>query len=346
MSRRALSFLILLTLAACEREPVDSLSAIPVRTEVARRTAFTPTLTLLGMVRAAQSIPLTAQQHGTLRYARPPRTGARVSRGELIAEVANDDLRSAQTEARLEMDAAAAEFQRAERGFKLGLTSSAELDARRVQATLARERFNAASQRMSTLRIVAPESGTLVVTKPVPAGSVVEPSTVLAEIATSGSPMVESAVAASERAQLRPGLEVTFASRAAPAWNGGGRITEVAGVVAESGTSRVVASIDTRPAPPPGTGVEVTVRMATNGAALTVPEDAIVAGADGPAVFLAAATEGSFNRFRVKRVGVVTGGRANGRMEIVSGLHDGDRVIVSGVDALSDDAVAAEVGEK
>src|SRR5204863_3787048 len=129
-------------------------------------------------VRAAQSIPIAAQQRGTIRY--PSRfagglqTGARVSRGEVIAVVENDDVKAAQTEARLEMDAAAADFERAERSFKLGVISSAEYDGRRVRATLAKERFSAASKRVSTLRIVAPASGTLVVTKLYPPGSVVD----------------------------------------------------------------------------------------------------------------------------------------------------------------------------
>ena len=90
------------------------------------------------MVRAAQSIPLAALQHGTISYSRRftggLQTGAHVSRGELIAEVANDDLRSAQAEARLEMDAAAAELDRAERSYKLGVVSPAEYEERRVHA--------------------------------------------------------------------------------------------------------------------------------------------------------------------------------------------------------------------
>jgi RND family efflux transporter MFP subunit len=344
--RSLVPLLLAMALAACERARFESNAAVPVRTEVARRAAFTPTLTLLGVVRAAQSIPLTALQHGAISYPRRfaggLQTGARVSRGELIAEVANDDLRAAQTEARLEMDAAAADFERAERSFKLGVISSAEYAERRVRATLAKERFNAASKRLTTLRVVAPDSGTLVVTKVYPAGSVVDPANILGEVATAGAPHVESSVAASERPELRIGLPVTFAARGAPVWSGTGRIAEVAAVVGESGTSRVVASIaPSGPTPPPGTGVEVTVQMEPRGA-LTVPEDAIVAGADGPAVFVVATTEGSFNRFRVKRVAVVTGGRANGRIEITSGLHDGDRVIVSGVDALTDDALASE----
>ena len=93
-------------------------------------------------------------------------------------------------------------------------------------------------------------------------------------------------------------------------------------------------------------GVEITVQLEPRGSVLTVPEDAIVAGTEGPALFVAATSEGSFNRFRVKRVPVVTGGRANGRVEITSGFHDGDRVVVSGADALTDDVIAAEVSDK
>ena len=341
----------MLAFVRCEGERVGMPPAVPVRTELAKGTSFTPTLTLLGVVRAAQSIPLAAQQRGTIRYPRRfangLQTGARVSRGELIAEVENADVNAAQTEARLEMEAAAADFERAQRSYKVGVISEAEHQEKRVRATLAKERYNAASTRLSTLRVIAPASGTLVVTKVFPAGSVVDASATLGEIATAGAPLVESSVAASERALLRPGLPVTFAARGTPAWNGGGRVSEVAAVVGESGTSRVVITITSSGSlPPPGTGVEVTVQMEPRGSVLTVPEDAIVAGTEGPALFIAATSEGSFNRFRVKRVPVVTGGRANGRVEITSGFHDGDRVVVSGADALTDDVIAAEVSDK
>lgn len=343
--------LLLLTFVSCDREREGMPPAAPVRTELAKRTSFTPALTLLGVVRAAQSIPLAAQQRGTIRYphrfAGGLQTGARVARDELIAEVVNADVNAAQTEARLEMEAAAADFERAQRSYKVGVISQAEHEEKRVRATLERERFNAASARLSTLRVVAPAAGTLVVTKVYPAGSVVDPASTLVEIATSGAPLVESSVAASERALLRPGLPVTFNVRGTPSWSGSGQISEVAAVVGESGTSRVVATItQTGSLPPPGTGVEITVQLEPRGSVLTVPEDAIVPGTDGPALFIAANSEGSFNRFHVKRVTVIAGGRANGRVEILSGLHDGDRVVISGVDALADDAIAAEVSDK
>lgn len=350
--RRWLVLLFVVMLAACERERDVVLPSTPVRTEMAKRAAFTPAVTLLGVIRAAQSIPLVPQQRGTIRYAQRFGdglvTGARVARGEVIAFVTNDDLNAAQTEARLEMDAAAADFERAERSFQLGVISSAEHAERRLRATIAKQRYEAAVKRAGTLRVVAPASGTLVVNHVYPAGSLVDGASALAEIATAGEPIVECSVAASQRASLEPGLPVTVAARGTPAWSGSGRIAEVASVVSDSGTSRVVVAIQggSSAVPPPGTGVEVMVQLQPRAAAVTVPEDAIVAGGEGPAVFVAATAEGASNRFRVKRVPVVVGGRANGRVEVTSGLQDGERVVVSGADALTDDALAVEVSDK
>jgi multidrug efflux system membrane fusion protein len=342
---------LLLLLVACDREDYVPPPAVPVRTEVIKRSALTPTLTLLGVIRAAQSIPIAAQQGGTIRYpqrfANGLQTGAQIRRGDVIASIENDDVRAAQTEARLQLDAASAELERAERSYQQGVIASAELSERRVRAGLARERFKSASKRMSTLRLLAPATGTLVVSKVYPPGMLVDASSILGEIATAGAPMVESSVAASERASLRPGLPVALIARGSPAWSGKGRIVEVAATVAESGTSRVVAAIDAdERTPPPGTGVEVTVQMDPKTSVLSVPEEAIVAGTEGAAVYLAGGSEGAATLFRVKRVAVETGGRAEGRVEITSGLRDGDRVIVGGVEALTDDAVATEVVDR
>ena len=60
-----------------------------------------PTITLLGVVRPARSIPLVAVSGGTVHYPRrfesALQTGAQVARGELVAEIRNDDVLFAQT---------------------------------------------------------------------------------------------------------------------------------------------------------------------------------------------------------------------------------------------------------
>ncbi len=335
----------LLVLAACQQERDVISSATPVRMEVLKRTEFAPSLTLAGVVRASKTIPLTATQRGTLvlapRFRDGLRTGEAVKRGELVAEVRNDQVVFSRTQARLQMEAAQADHERMERSHREGLVSSAEYSASALRARLAKETYAAMQRDVATLRIVAPASGHLVVTKQIATGAIIDAGTVLAEVAGEGVPLVESAVAASERALIRPGLNVQFSGPGG--WTGAGKITEVASVIDAAGTARVVAELANNVTmPAPGTGLELRVELDRRPDVLTVPDDAIVAGSEGPAVYVAAMGDGIERGFRVRRVDVATGGRAAGRVEVTSGVRDGDRVVVSGADALTDDAVVME----
>lgn len=348
--RRMLAIALLFVFAACQEQREDVNSATPVKMEVLKRTEFAPSLTLAGVVRAANTIPVTATQRGTLvlapRFRDGLRTGEKVRRGELIAEVRNDQVVFSRTQARLQMEAAQSDHERMERSHEQGLVSSAEYSASGLRTKLAKETYAAMQRDVATLRILAPANGNLVVTKPIASGAVIDGGTVLAEVAGEGVPLVESAVAASERALVRPGLNVQFSGPGG--WTGSGRITEVASVIDAAGTARVVAELanalyaNRAAMPAPGTGLELRVELDRRPDVLTVPDDAIVAGSEGPAVFVMAMGEGFERGFRVKRVDVATGGRAGGRVELKSGVRDGDRVVVSGADSLTDDAVVTE----
>lgn len=339
----AIVFIAVLLITACEPQRDVVRSAMPVRMEVAKRGEFAPSLALTGVVRAAQSIPLAATQRGTLvlapRFRDGLRTGESVRRGEWIAEVRNDAVLFSRTQARLQMEAAQADHERMARSYRDGVVSHAEYASSELRAKLAKEQYAATQREVATLRITAPASGQLVVHTNVAPGAVIEAGTLLAEIASEGAPLVESAVAASERALVRPGLTVQFTGPGG--WTGTGKVTEVASVIDAAGTARVVAALDSA-APAPGTGVELRVELDRRPDVLTVPDDAIVAGSEGPAVYVAALHDAMERGFRVKRVDVATGGRAAGRVEVKSGVRDGDRIVVSGADALSDDSVVSE----
>ena len=343
--RSILAVAVLVVTAACQQQRDTRITAMPVRTEIVKRSEFAPSLTLAGVVRAAQTIPLTATQRGKLvlapRFRDGLRTGEAVKRGELIAEVRNDQVVFSRTQARLQMEAADADHERMARSYRDGVVSNADYAASELRAKLAKETYAAMQRDVATLRVTAPAAGHLVVTKAVAAGASIEAGTVLAEIATDGVPLVESAVAASERALVRPGLTVQFTGPGG--WTGAGRITEVASVIDPAGTARVVAELaNGATMPAPGTGLELRVVLDRRPDVLTVPDDAIVAGSEGPAVFVTSMNDAMEGGYRVKRVDVATGGRAEGRVEVTSGVRDGDRVIVSGADALTEDAVVSE----
>ena len=77
-------------------------------------------------------------------------------------------------------------------------------------------------------------------------------------------------------------------------------------------------------------------------AVLTVPETALTYTAYGDTVFLAQQGEKGMT---VKRVSVAVGERNDGRVEIVSGLQEGDRVVTSGQLKLSDGMAAEPVAQ-
>jgi multidrug efflux pump subunit AcrA (membrane-fusion protein) len=161
----------------------------------------------------------------------------------------------------------------------------------------------------------------------------------LGELAGNSTPVIEATVAASERELLRVGQPVKFKDGA---HGGEGRIREVAKAIDPSGTARVVIAINGDAAPPPGTGVSAEVELDRRRDALSVPEEAVVATADGTGVFVVGAGEGMYRHYRAKAVHVETGRRAGGRIEIVSGLRDGDRVVIAGADTLTDGTAITE----
>ena len=102
----------------------------------------------------------------------------------------------------------------------------------------------------------------------------------------------------------------------------------------------VLASPDGRLQP----GMYASVRLAARQApsVLSLPETAVTYTAYGQTVFVARQDDGGL---RVSRVGVSTGERWQGRVEITSGLAAGEQVVVSGQLRLSDGMAVEAVAE-
>jgi RND family efflux transporter MFP subunit len=319
--------------------------AVPVETEVVRLGPFQPSLVLLGIVRPAETVPLVTSYAGRVRYPeRFPaglRTGERVEAGETLARVENESVSLALAEARLLADSKRAELERFQRAYKEGLIPESDLAKYEIEARLAKEKLQSAQRDAGRLALKTPRDGTLVVESPVAPQVEVSAGTVLAEIAGEGAPRVEAWAAAADRTRVRPGLRVRFRAPGVKKEVGEGVIREVAAVVDAAGTVRVVADVlDAEGLPVAGEGVEVLVELDRRPDAVTVPEEALVIGSGGSALFV---LQGSaWGATQVRRVPVVTEGRGGGRVEIRSGLKVGDHVVVTGVAFLADGVTVSE----
>ena len=139
---------------------------------------------------------------------------------------------------------------------------------------------------------------------------------------------------------LRQGLVVRVLSPDGAEAVGVGTIREVAPVIDAAGTILVIADVEASPGlPPPGEGVEMQVQLTLRDHVLTVPERALVVSGQGRSVFL---LEPWGRTYKAKRVRVTTGDRSVDRVEILSGLEEGDRIAVAGLSLLDDGGLAAE----
>ncbi len=161
----------------------------------------------------------------------------------------------------------------------------------------------------------------------------------LARVAAGGPPRVEARAAAGDRGRLHPGLGVRFVLPGVPGAAGRGVLREISPLLEAGGTAPVVAEVtEGSGLPAPGEGVEVHVELDARPDTLTVPEEALVISEGGSALFVA---EGGTARRR----SVTTGGRADGRIEVVSGIAAGDKVVVNGAALLTDGAKVEAVAE-
>jgi multidrug efflux system membrane fusion protein len=317
------------------------------------RTTFQPTLVLLGVMRPSGEAEVIVPVAGRLRY--PARfraglaSGLTVRAGEVLAQIANPEAEQEIGEARLRLASAKSELDRYQRAFDSGVVPAAQLAHYKAEADLAVHRLAAARERQANLDLRSPVAGRLLVERRLPPGGEVQPGTVLARVAGGGTAKVEAQAAAADRERLHEGLGVRFAVSGRPETAGRGVIREISPVVGPGGTVSVVAEVTEGAAlPPPGEGVEVQVELDPRFRALTVPEEALLISAAGGGVGTGTGDTAAVYVDQggvAKRRQVTLGGRSGGRVEVLTGLSPGDKVVVDGAALLADGARVTAVEE-
>ncbi|HXI12402.1 MAG TPA: efflux RND transporter periplasmic adaptor subunit [Thermoanaerobaculia bacterium] len=328
---------------SAEREPQPP---FPIRSEVVAPAEFRPSLTVLGTVHPSETISITSSSGGTIsypaRFRSGLRTGERVSAGEVLAILENESSRAHLEEAQLQAEERNLELERSRRSFQQGIIAQAELSREEVASRMAGQRLASAERQAKRLLLRASRAGYLIVNTQYPDRTELAPQIELAQIAVGGRPRVIGFVAAADRAKLRRGQSVRFLSGSSLA-AAEGSLSEVATVVDLNGTAKIVANAtESSSLPAPGEGVEMQIALDTLPSSLTIPEEALVLGSGGAAVFVVQERRGFSGGNRVKRVTVQTGGHGGGRVEITAGLARGDRVVVSGAAFLTDGAPVTE----
>ena len=172
-------------------------------------------------------------------------------------------------------------------------------------------------------------SGT-VTAVPAVAGNQVSVQSVIAVVGNLERLEVETRVPETYLSYLRPGMRARVTSRAYPDSSQEAVVTELSPVVdVRSRTVLVTLVPDSHDTLRPGQAVTVDLVMETRENAVAVPSSALTERREGLGVFV---VENGAAFWR----GVSVGTRADGVVEITTGLEGGEEVVVAGLDEIAD----------
>jgi RND family efflux transporter MFP subunit len=301
----------------------EEVKNIPVMVAAASYKNLSESLTLIGTFKPHREIKLVSEISGKVVKV-GVEEGDYVKQGQLIAQVDNEMIRA-------QLIAAEANFERAQKDiirFENLRKGNAVTD---VQVEDAHLRLKSAESQLLTLRkqlrnttIVAPISGT-VTTRSFELGSVLLPGIALVEITDISRLKLTLQAPEKEVVKYNQGSEITVQADVYPQARFSGKVTLV-GVKADAAHNYPVEILVANQAQTPlraGMYGRASTGIAIKDSALAIPRTALVGSIKNPQVYVV-----ENNKAVLKDISV--GADSQGQVEVLSGLKEGDQVVVSG----------------
>ncbi len=336
IARAAVALMLTLTLAACGRDadagrgppPPVQVVAVPVE-----RGTWADVIEALGTARANESVDVTAKVTETVGKVNF-QDGDLVDAGQVLVELTGRAEVAQLEEARAAWKEAQQQYDRQVDLVKQGTIARSQLDAQVALRDAAKARMEAIRARLSDRVITAPFAGVLGFRR-VSEGTLVTPGTEIATLDDISTIKVDFSVPEVNLSAIKRGLAVSATSAAYP-----GRVFKGEVVSIDSRIDPVTRAITVRAAiPNPDAalkpGMLLAVQMASSERdALILPEIAVFG--IGSSHFVYAVDQGV-----ARQVEVGIGARREGRVEITTGLSEGQNVVTDGIVKLRDGAKIA-----
>ena len=329
----------LLALAGCSRDEAraadGAAQAMPVTTTVVATRPWTDLLRAVGTVQARESVAVTAKVSETVERVHFD-SGDAVSAGAPLVTLSGRQQHAALAEAQAAASEAERLYRRQNELAEQQLIARAQLDTQRATRDAARARVAQVQAQLGDRTIRAPFAGMLGIRQVSP-GALVTPGTVIATLDAIDRVYVDFAVPERALATLAPGQRVSGRATAYPDIPFEGTVATIGSRIDPSTRTLTVRADFPNPDRRLRPGMLVDVRLhQPEREALVVPEIAIVQV--GTEAFAWRVGEGG----KVERAPVAVGSRQQGQAEILSGLAEGDRIVVDGTGKLRPGGVVVE----
>lgn len=309
---------------------------------------WTPGIETIGTVGASQGVDLTVETTGIVKELKFS-ANQRVNKGDVLIHlddaVQQADLAVAKTQADLDQQA----LDRAAELKRRGVGSDAALDTARASASTSATQVQKLQAVLDQKQLRAPFSGTIGIPK-IDVGQYVAPGNIVATLQDLETMRADFAVPEQQLGQLKVGQPVQFGvSTDEMSFTG-----SVEGIDPKVDPQSRLVSVRAEISNPdgklsPGQFVRVRVELPREENVVAVPLTALVSSlygdfvyvirpaqkAEGAAAAAPAANAAEAPALVANQVFVKVGRRSQGRVEIVSGVNDGDELVIAGQNRLS-----------
>ncbi len=265
--------------------------------------------------------------------------GDHVSRGQVLLRLQNDEQTSALGKVKSQVEKAEREFVREERLYEQELISEEDFSNAKYDLEQLRIEMADAERELSYTDVRAPISG-IVAARMVNLGDQVQIGQELFELIDFDSIVARIYVPEKHLTQLRTGLPANVTAQAAAGLDYDCTVKRIAPIVdAKSGTVKVTVAVGSKPGLRPGMYVDVNLVTTTHNEAVLVPKRAVVYDNDQMYVYRVR------DKNRVERVFFQPLLTDKYNVEPVSGLSEGDRIVIAGQAGLKEGALVKLAGE-
>ncbi|MFO1091014.1 MAG: efflux RND transporter periplasmic adaptor subunit [Hyphomicrobiales bacterium] len=299
-----------------------------VETAPARVKDLTEKLEAVGTSRAKSSVdivPLATGRIVELTF----ESGEKVSNGEILVRLDDDIQRADAMEAEAKKMQADLALSRAQTLGKDNISTRATIEQLQAAAAAAQAELDRARRRLADRVIRAPFAG-ITGLKQVDVGAQVDDKTVITRLDDVSEVELEFSLPEGTFGEIRKGQEITATAAAFPGRTFTGRITAIDNRIDPVARAFKVRALLPNPdlVLPAGMFMLISVVLDQK-PGVVVPEEAVVVTGEQATVFVV--KDG-----KAKQQAVKLGLREPGLVEIVSGVADGDEVVVRGVQRLRD----------
>ena len=256
--------------------------------------------------------------------------GQYISRGGVVATIEDDIKKLTYESAKIDADRLKKDFERTENLYNGGTSSEQEYQLASTSYETAKNRLEEAEKQLSYTKITAPINGTII-KKKVEEGTYVKAGDPIASIVDVSKLIVKANVSESSVYYLHSGDKAKITTDIYPGITFEGKISFVSPRGDDTHNYPVEIEIvnSTKNPLKAGTFVNIEIQLSSSNMGLFIPREALQGSVKDAKVYVA-----SNGKAQLKNI--VIGRGSNESLEVLSGLTENDKVIVSGQVNLTD----------